>query len=172
MIQAFFIGLLTFFSIFSSSDLPKRDLHAIYVSVLEIDQSINRADGNIRVKVFANDLEDAIYNRSQKRIDLLKDNCEESRELISGYFNQHLVIDIDGQPVTYKFIGCEINDISIWISFACAMPTTWTNVKVKADYLMELFPTQTNVVSVKYLDQKKMFRLIKGDESEVFEFSN
>jgi hypothetical protein len=37
---------------------------------------------------------------------------------------------------------------------------------------MELFPTQSNVVSRDYLGQKKMFRLVKGDEMEIISYAN
>ena len=72
----------------------------------------------------------------------------------------------------YDYLSCEINDISIWFNYKFTTGSKWSELEVKADYLMELFPTQSNVVSITYIDQKKMFRLIKGDEVEKINFSN
>jgi hypothetical protein len=141
-----------------------RTSHAIYVSVLEVEQE------SIMVKVFANDLEDAIFNQSRQRPDLLSGNCSQSKDLISNYFKNHLKIKINGEEQGYSYLSCEINDISLWLTFEFTSPPTWSEVEITADYLMELFPTQSNVVSISYHSEKRMFRLTKGATTEIINF--
>jgi hypothetical protein len=122
------------------------------------------------VKVFANDLEDAIFNQAQQRPDLLNGNCNQSKILISNYFKKHLMFKIDGKEQGYPYLSCEVNDISLWLTFEFNSPATWGEIEITADYLMELFPTQSNVVSITYQTEKKMFRLTKGATSETINF--
>ena len=135
--------------------------HAIYVSVLEIEQT-NETNGTIKLKVFADDLEDAIQNHTGKRLDLLHGDCTMNFSLIRQYLNEHLQLEIAGQQLAFSFVGCELNDISLWISFAYQHEASWSAISVSADYLMELFPTQSNVVSVARGETKRIVRLQKG----------
>ena len=165
---SFLIGLSVFLGAISVNSSSEVENHAIYVSVLEIEK-VDKI-GEIRIKIFADDLEDAIYNSSQKRIDLIKGDCNQNKILVSDYFAKHLQLNLDGTYVDYQFISCEVNDISIWFNYEFASMTTWSELEVKVDYLMELFPTQSNVVSVDYQGQKK-FRLVKGDELKTISFN-
>jgi hypothetical protein len=63
-----------------------------------------------------------------------------------------------------------VNDISLWLTFKFNSPDLWRNVEIKANYLMELFPTQSNVVSVTYLEEKRMFRLVNNDPTKQITF--
>ncbi len=145
--------------------LPEPHLvHAIYISVLEVDQ------GSIKVKVFANDLEDAIFNHSQQRLKFLPGNCADNSERVSSYFKDHLEIKINSVVQDYSYYRCDLNDLSIWLTFKFKSPDHWQNVVIKADYLMELFPTQSNVVSVTYQEEKRMFRLVNEAATKMIDF--
>ncbi len=163
--------LLIVLSLFFSNTffpVPTEKEHAIYISVVEIDASAK----SIKVKIFANDLSDAIFNHSQQRIDLLARPCTNNRSSIESYFEDHLQIAVDGKPLNFSLQSCEINDASIWLNFTFTSSDTWRKMEVNGDYLMELFPTQSNVVSVYYKGEKKMFRLIKGDSKYQLELKN
>ncbi|MEN8250227.1 MAG: DUF6702 family protein [Bacteroidota bacterium] len=150
--------------------LPNIEDHAVYVSVIEIDKADNSDKASLRFKLFADDLEDAIHNQSGIRTDLLKGDCRDARELIEKYLEAHFMLMINNKAVEQEYISCELNDISIWIEFELETPEKWNSVEVKADYLLELFPTQNNVVSITYQKQKRMFRLMNNKTSETIHF--
>ena len=159
--------LLSIFYSLGLLGLGQKDLsssHAIYVSVLEVEQ------GSIEVKVFANDLEDAIFNHAQQRLDLVSGDCSKGKALITNYFRDHLAIKIEGKEQQYSYQSCEVNDISLWLTFEFSSPVTWGEVEITADYLMELFPTQSNVVSISYQGEKRIFRLTNGSTTETVKF--
>ncbi len=143
--------------------------HAVYVSVLEVTKQADTA-GNLQIKVFTDDLEDAIFNQQRKRVDLQRNDSNQFGEEVSTYFAQHLSLIIDGKKVNYSYLSTEINDISVWLTFSIEAPETWKEVSITADYLMELFPTQSNIVSIKYKGDKRMFRLVKGDTEVAVSF--
>lgn len=162
--KLFLLSIFYGIGLFSTVSYERSTRHAIYVSVLEVKQ------GSIMVKVFADDLEDAIFNQAQQRPDLLSGNCNQNKILISNYFEKHLMIKIDGKEQGYRYLACEVNDISIWLTFDFTSLSSWGEVEITADYLMELFPTQSNVVSITYQTEKKMFRLTKGDTIKTVHF--
>ena len=145
------------------------DDHAIYVSVIEISQSSIDKPGTVKVKVFTDDLDDAIYNQSGKRISLAL-GCEKNLSLVADYLTKHLKIRINGRAIAYTIRGCEKNDISHWIDFEFTSQKNWQNIEISSDLLLELFPTQSNVFSVKYKDQTKMFRLTNSNKTEILKF--
>ena len=146
--------------------------HAMYISVVEIEKAVDNNNGLIRVKVFTNDLEDAIFNFSQQRIDLSGGNCKPSTKLINDYFAAHLDIKIGDEFIKLSFSSCEENDISSWLNFDFTSQENWKTVEVKADYLMELFPTQSNIVNISNEGEKRMFRLTKDNPKKTILFSN
>lgn len=144
--------------------------HAIYVSVIEIEKSEELAYTELRFKIFADDLEDAIYNHSGKRTDLLKADCENSHRLIENYLDDHFNLIINNTNISRKYQGCELNDISLWLEFTMETPPDWNEVVLSADYLMELFPTQNNVASISFDSEKRFFRLTNNKTSETVRF--
>lgn len=162
--KLFLLSVLYSISLFGLNHKDISSSHAIYVSVVEVEE------GSIKVKIFANDLEDAIFNHSRQRPDLLNANCNQSKVLIANYFNDHLACKINGNEQKFTFVSCEVNDISLWLTFEFNSPAAWLNVEITADYLMELFPTQSNVVSITFKKEKRMFRLIKGSTTETINF--
>ncbi len=135
---------------------PAGSGHAVYVSVVEFKQTTGQ-EAELAVKVFADDLEDAIYHASGERYDLRGGEC--AGQAVTAYLQDHLQIKVNGSPVAYTFVSCEHNDMSVWYTFSCQVPSVWQTVHIRADYLMELFPTQTNVVSIAASGNKKMLRL-------------
>ena len=167
--KLFLISIVYTLGLFNLDTKDVTSDHAIYVSVLEIEHEANSKQGRISVKIFANDLEDAIFNKSKKRLDLQSGNCDQS-ELILNYFKDHLLIKIDGDLQAYTFIGCELNDISLWLTFDFQSTSKWGELEITADYLMELFPTQSNVVSITYNGEKRMFRMTNSSTQQKLNF--
>ncbi len=158
MITTFFLWL----GFMYSSPLP----HAIYISVIDIQHEASKDHASLVIKVFTNDFEDALYNHSDqpdrpgKRLQISKaDVCDSNKEIIDSYFEKHLKIHVNGTPMAYRFESCEINDDSIWLSFSMKCMTDWNDFSIRADYLMELFPTQTNVVNLSERGEKRFLKL-------------
>ena len=143
--------------------------HAIYVSVIEIVDLPLEQKGNLKVKIFTDDLEDAILNKTGEKFKLTK-NCERNLDVVAAYLSDHLRLAINEQPVKFTPTGCENVDISIWLEYQFAYPGDWSNVDIYCDLLMELFPTQSNVFSVRYNNEKRMFRLTQGKKSTRLSF--
>jgi hypothetical protein len=148
----------------------ERDDHAIYISVVEIKRDAN-AIGVVSIKVFQNDLSDALRNFSNKKspYDLTKD-CGIYSDVINDYFNKYSSIIIDGTTLELALNDCEMVGDSYWLNFTSETPIIWHEVQVKTVFLMELFPTQTNIITVNYQEGKRMFKLTKSQPENTVSF--
>ena len=166
------MNLFIFITILSSFSLPVKteaEIHAVYVSVLEISPDAELKQGKLMVKVFADDLEDAIFNFSKNRLNLQKGVCTLYTSEMELYLRQHIALSINQTSMVLTLRGCERMDMSLWLEFSFESPDIWRSIDIKADHLMELFPTQSNVISLTYQEQKRMFRLTNAKSSESIE---
>ena len=115
---------------------PEAD-HAVYISVLEIDQQ------QMKVKVFEDNLQDALRNDSNT---------------VEGYFRKKIKLKINGNAVGFDFENKKVEGDSYWITFRLHEHEEWQSFSLEANYFMELFPDQTNVVKV-LTEEPQFFRL-------------
>jgi len=111
--------------------------HAIYISVLEIDPQ------QMKVKVFEDNLQDALKNDSNT---------------IEGYFRKKIKLKINGDEVGFDLLDTKIEGDSYWITFRLREHPKWKSFSLEANYFLELFPDQTNVVKV-LTEEPQFFRL-------------
>lgn len=157
-----FISILNYFGRSDNGpiELVKNYNHAIYISVVEIEHQDLGNNAKIKIKVFTDDFKDAIMNASKKRIEFSKgQTCSNYKTVVEGYFDKHFKATINGEPLSITFISCELNGDSVWLYFDMDCPANWKDISVSADFLMELFPKQSNVVSIYHGNHKRFFRL-------------
>jgi len=141
--------------------------HAIYISVVEITHD---AEGsNVEVKIFIDDLEDAIYNMSGTRHRLI-DNCNAASDDISKYVATHLKIAVNGSEKSIKWVSCDIMEDAIWLRFHMDDDDPFQKVEITANQLMELFPAQMNVIKIQSGEEIRFLRLSLGDEKGMVTF--
>lgn len=136
-----------------------RSDHALYLSVLEIDKQ------QMKVKVFIDDLQDAIKYDSDSPIQ----SDEErflliNRPLIQEYFQKKIQLQVNEQRVDFNLDKTSTEGGSYWVSFTLESPEKWQSLSLKASYLMELFPDQTNVVKI-LGEELHFFKLTKNNTS-------
>ncbi|MEM9328961.1 MAG: DUF6702 family protein [Bacteroidota bacterium] len=145
------------FALFLMLDL--RSEHAVYISVVEI------TDGRVEVKVFTDDLQNAIRN-FDPNMKMAQDDqfCRENRNTIQSYFQRNLKIDINDKPMEFSYASATTEGDSYWIVFDMGKVGTWKTVSVEDRHFMEIFPTQTNIIKI--IGGKQRFcKLTIGDPS-------
>ena len=145
--------------------------HAIYLSVAEVVHEKGKGDAQIKIKVFTNDMEDALFNEFSQRI-TLSDTAvfDANREYILQYFSNHFQISIDLKKQKLNLSRAELTGDAIWFYFNTGCAYDWKEVSVKADYLMELFPTQSNVISIEHDSKKQFIRLTNSKKIDTITF--
>ncbi len=123
--------------------------HAIYLSLTEVEM----AEGafNFKMKVFSDDLRDALKNHQPNtyKPSNLQEFFSLNKDLANQYFGEHFQLSTGGKQQALQVKGAIIEGDAHFINFSCAVPKDFKELTIKADFFMELFPTQINVVKVK-----------------------
>jgi len=128
-------------------------IHEHYVGITEIRYSDDSESYQISLKLFTDDLENAILKDSGDFLDLGGSNENaNSDSIIFPYLEKHFFIE---SPVGSKFkltrIGRETDFNITWVYLESAKMKPQDALKVKNSIFMEMHPDQTHVVNV---DQK------------------
>ena len=143
---------------FISSPLIKD--HAIYISVIEINER------TISIKVFSDDLHDAVKNYTNESINLSEEEfLLQYQDQIKKYFVNHFKLLINGKEQELTLEKTRKEGDASFIYFSLEEQSKWSNVTIEAPYFMELFPDQNNVLTLDYNDEKHYSRLSKVDDS-------
>ena len=119
--------------------------HAIYLSTLEINVDQNEIE--VVIKVFEDDLRDALRNFHSRIMDT---SAVLFPDYVAQYFDIHLEIKngemlIEPYQNSVKLVG---DSYQIKMSAQIVEPIML--LQIQADYFMELFPTQQNVLNLTF----------------------
>ncbi|MCK5823450.1 MAG: hypothetical protein KAG95_05560, partial [Bacteroidales bacterium] len=149
-------------------------LHPIHFSVTNIDFNKNKKSFDISLKIFTDDLENAINKNYGKKLNLSKDNqSDETNEFINKYINSNFSIIVDNKRMNKKkfFLkDVKFNDNSTWIYYEYKNIKKIKTVSIKNSILMDIFNDQTNLIIFKYLDYQKGFELQNKNEKAVVNY--
>jgi len=138
--------------------------HKFYISVTNVVYSEKDDALQITSRIFIDDLDRLLNERYGIKAKLATPNeAKVANEYIEKYFRTKFVVELNGEPVAYNFLGKSYdNDVVI-----CYLEITNTNfeglktLSVQNEILTDLFEEQQNVVHLKWKGQKRSFVLIK-----------
>lgn len=136
---------------FSTAD--EVDDHAIYLSTLKME--VQEQGVQITIKVFEDDLRDVLRSYHGYVIDTTSTTFVEE---IDAYFTNHLKI---GKSLEHSVDNVSLVGDSFVIS-ASINQALAASVEIEADYFMELFPTQQNVLHFVHGEETKYHIFKKG----------
>jgi len=135
--------------------------HAIYISVLDIQ--IEESEFRIEIKVFEDDLKDAL------RPFMLTDEFESA---VQSYFDEKLSISSNDQVIELELLESRIVGDSRRISMTANLSGEIDQLEIRADYFMELFPDQQNILKLNFQGQKRYYIFKKQGEAVILKFSD
>jgi len=146
--------------------------HAFYIGVVQITMEEKMT---VQVKVFSDDLQAILQNEiGYQKVGAVKELCKAQTDNIQRYFQRTLQININEQPVELVLSNCEqINDVHLLHFHTIDCPVSWRQVAVNANFFMELFPTQSNVLQLNYKDQdtaRRFGKMTSQTPTLVFKF--
>ena len=148
-------------------------MHPLHFSVTNIDYNKENKSFDISLKIFTNDLENAINKNYEKKINLKEDKSDETNTLINKYIKSNFSIIIDGKKMDKKkfvFKDVKSNENSTWIYYEYIKIKKIKTVSIQNSILMDIFNDQTNLIVFKYLDYQKGFELQNKNEKAVVNY--
>ena len=155
MIQLFYTAFLLFSTIISGT-------HALYLSVLTV--GIDKEIVDVTVKVFNDDFNDAIKNFTQLEITSVDSS---QLHVMNSYFENHLIVDTSCDTILLKCVSVHSIGDSYSIRMNGKLSQGCNLEMIQADYLLELFPTQKNILHLEYAGEKK-FKVFEDSSTKYF----
>ena len=156
---------------FSGNMMASTPDHAFYIAVIEINHTAHAKEAELTVKVFSDDMCDALRNASQSAEAVEPEQvCTKYAEELADYFAGHLSLYLNANPTQLKLNGCEEIGDTYQLSFSMACPEEWDELRITADFLMELFPTQSQMVHIAHNGNTITARLTAKHKSHTVTF--
>ena len=120
---------------------------------------------DLTVKVFADDLADAVRGESGHLIN--RDGKYEELELvrIEQYFSSHLYVFSGIRKKTFTLEKYSKEDQAVWIDFKSNESFT-NGDTLNADFLQEVFPNQINMLKLR-INNNQSFYQLKQENSKI-----
>lgn len=143
--------------------------HPIHVSVSELVYHEGEKAIQITQKVFFDDLEDAIYKRSAKKLHLgMENESVQSDEFIIAYLKENFSIRINSQPTEWVFIGKEYEADAIWIYLEIPNQSIPERIEITNTILQDLFDDQKNLLHISCLGRRKSHLFDRSSKKMLF----
>jgi hypothetical protein len=145
-------------------------LHAIHVSVSEINYSEKDKALQITSRIFIDDLELAIRSRlNNPELDILHpDKGQTTDQLVSAYLADHLKFKLDNKPVKIHYLAHEIEDVAMICYIEIEGVKKFKTLEVTNNVIQEIHNDQSNLVHITYKGPVKSFRLMKDKPTDIF----
>lgn len=145
----------------SFCDLNIENDHGIYLSVSEV--SLSKSQSLIKIKIFSDDFENILrlYNNGK----LSSTDICSKESLILSYFTKNMPIKINDKYIKLQWSGCEKIGDSLALHFSFDNPSDGKELKIKATFFTELFPSQQNIIQIKNVGASDRFLKFKQGDS-------
>jgi len=161
---------LLILSCFSLSPPSTADwLHEFHLSKCEIDYNTGENALQISMHIFIDDLETALAREGKEKLYICTEKEAEKAEMyLVDYLTRHFQLQVNGQPVTYNFIGKEVSEDlqAVWCYLEVESVNQINRLSVINNILMETFDDQKNIVSIKGPNKKQGYFLMMNGKYE------
>ncbi len=122
-------------------------MHPFHVSVTEISYNGHNKHFEISVRIFTDDLENALEKYANTRFDLIQSlNDSSVQKILESYMLSHFVVKQYGKPVPLNFLGSEPDEDVIWSYLESPPVENPASIWVRNTLLLDLFDDQVNLV--------------------------
>ncbi len=125
--------------------------HPFYLGITQIKHNAANNNLEVSVKLFVNDLEDALKKINKKQIDLL--NGKDStylNQVINQYLLSHLKLKANNKLLQQNYIGYEIEKDVVWIFAEYPAEKSISALEIENTLLYDYLAQQTNIIRFEY----------------------
>ncbi len=141
------------------------------MGIVDIKQDVKQHTLGVSVKLFVNDLEDALKKTSTRNIDLLNPkNKQEMETELFAYIKKRLSIAVNNKAVALDFIGYEKEEESIWTYIEIKKVNQPKTIMVDTKLLYDFLPQQSNIVHAEINGVKKSSKVTNPDSKVELSF--
>jgi hypothetical protein len=147
--------------------------HPIHVSVTEIEYDAAEKELEIMMRVFIDDLENALrLHHKQAGLDILNTDEATAKKLIGAYLLSHFNVTLDNRKTRMEYLGQEVEGQAFICYILVPGVQSWTKCEVTNNVLFELFDDQSNIVHVTSGGVTRSRRLVPDNQAGIFSFGS
>lgn len=165
MMSIFFFALISVFGCTSEDPVQ----HEFHLSKCDINYSQEDKALQISLRIFIDDLEEAIAKvKNQENLKLCTTKeVANADSILVDYLSDNLTINIDDQIYDLAYVGKEVSEdlLAVWCYFEITDVSPKEIIQIENKILIETFSDQSNVVALKYSNDKKEHFLMKKGET-------
>lgn len=146
--------------------------HPFFISLTEMRYNPASQKMEIAQKIFWDDLEVALGNEFEEKVDFLKPKDKAKLESqLKSYLLKHNQIWVNGKLLTLNYLGYEVEEDAAWFYLESSQAEAPKTVEMKNTILLEDFDGQQNIVHVYFQSKSPRSMLLgKGEEKGKVEF--
>lgn len=145
--------------------------HPFYLGVCDLKYNELESKFEATVKVFTNDLEDALKRLGHPGADLLHPkNKKELESWLESYLTKRLSIQLNGKELNLKVLGFENEEESSWIYLESLKCETPIKMELKNEILYDFLQEQMNIVNVEKGGKVQSIKLVNPVKEASFVF--
>lgn len=133
--------------------------HPFYLGLTEINYK-ESGDLQVSIRLFSNDLENALEQNYGNKVDLLNPkNKQQTDSLLNLYIIKKFTVNYNQKNILLNYLGYEKEEESIWIYYELLKVKKPKSMVVSNTLLYELFPSQSHIIRVKqtsFTESKKI----------------
>ncbi len=146
-------------------------VHRYYLSLTEVHVNTQKQTLDVSCKLFTDDLENALFKKYGKKIDLSTSNKNKEVEIIlNKYINENFKINVGGKLQTLSFVGFEIDGDATWCYLEINSFKEKGKINVLNSLLYEYLPEQSNMINFYWNETNKSAKLTNPDKIAEFIF--
>lgn len=145
-------------------------VHKFYVSVTNVSYSEKDDALQMTSRVFIDDMDQVLKERYDIEAHLATDQESVlSQEYLEKYLRAKFIIEINGEPRAFKYIGKKYdNDLIIFYLEVSELDfPTVKSIQIQNEVLTDMFDEQQNIVHFKIKGKKKSFVLMRENTKGV-----
>ena len=142
-------------------------LHPLHVSVTEIKFDPKDKELEITVRIFLDDLEEAIrQDRKLATLDITNPGTGlTTDQLVSTYLSTRLTTKVDKKPAAIKYLGHEIDGDAIVVYAYAPGVKKLKSIEVYHSTITEVYEDQSNLVHITLGEKTRSLRLMRDTTS-------
>ncbi len=145
--------------------------HKFYVSLVQLDHNDKNASLEITMKIFTDDLENALKEKSGLLLKLgTQYELPESDSILVNYILDNFKLRLNGQDLIINYIGKEVDLDVTWCYLEVTGVKLIEKMEITDKMLTEIFEDQSNLIKVKYKGKESATLLNRSRQMDVIIF--
>ncbi len=142
--------------------------HDFHVSITEVEQNAENGRFEFTVKIFTDDLEQALMTEGTEKLLLGEEmEHEQADTYLTKYVQKRLLLTCAETEIDLVFIGKEVELDATWMYFESSVIPICPEVSIQSFLLTDVFEDQQNIIKARREGERKSLILHRDQNSGV-----